>query len=169
MSKRRRALWLGAGAGIGAVLIVLAAILVALAPGGAPDRAPRPGAEPAFPSRADIAPGPAASTRTADLSVGGGAPGVSEGSEGAPPTAGNGEGIASPPLDDAVARPPDLEPQPCDFPQFIGQRVDEQALKATGRPYRILPPGASATMDFSPARINVEVDDADTVIRVSCG
>jgi hypothetical protein len=65
--------------------------------------------------------------------------------------------------------PPDMTPQVCDFKEWIGKPVDEAAVKATGRPYRILKPGDAATMDFSPARIDVITGDDGTVTDVHCG
>jgi hypothetical protein len=57
----------------------------------------------------------------------------------------------------------------CNFEGWIGRKVDEAAVKATGRPYRILEPGAMMTMDHNPKRINVEHDGKGTVKRVWCG
>lgn len=57
----------------------------------------------------------------------------------------------------------------CDFEVWVGQPVDEAAVKETGRVYRILPPNSMMTMDHNPDRINVEHDDAKTVTRVWCG
>lgn len=57
----------------------------------------------------------------------------------------------------------------CDFEEWVGFPIDEQALKAKKRPYRILRPGDAATMDFNPERINVEVNDNDIVLSVHCG
>jgi hypothetical protein len=74
-----------------------------------------------------------------------------------------------PPDGDAMVMPPAMQPAACDFAAWIGKPVDESAVKATGRPYRILPPGAMMTMDHSPDRINVETDDAGIVVRVFCG
>lgn len=68
-----------------------------------------------------------------------------------------------------TAPPPEMETPACDFAQWVGQPVNEEALKATGRPYRILPPGAMATMDYSASRINVHTDDSGIVIDVRCG
>lgn len=57
----------------------------------------------------------------------------------------------------------------CSFESWVGAKVDEAAVKATGRPYRILTPDSMMTMDHNPERINV-VHDADmTVTRVWCG
>ncbi len=57
----------------------------------------------------------------------------------------------------------------CSFNDWVGQEVNEEAVKAVGRPYRILGPNAAATMDFNPERINVIVDDKNVVTVVRCG
>ena len=58
----------------------------------------------------------------------------------------------------------------CDFPEaWIGEPVDEAAVKKAAKVSRILPPGAAATMDYNPARLNVETDDKGVVVRVTCG
>lgn len=57
----------------------------------------------------------------------------------------------------------------CDFESWIGQKLDEGAVKASGRPYRILTPDSVMTMDHRPDRINVEHDGANNVTRVWCG
>lgn len=57
----------------------------------------------------------------------------------------------------------------CEFEEWVGKAVDEDALKATGRRYRILKPGAMMTMDHNPQRINVEHDDKMIATRVWCG
>ena len=57
----------------------------------------------------------------------------------------------------------------CDFEEWVGFPVDEDALKAANRPYRILRPGDAATMDYNAERINVEVNDNDIVLNIRCG
>ncbi|HEY0900633.1 MAG TPA: I78 family peptidase inhibitor [Micavibrio sp.] len=57
----------------------------------------------------------------------------------------------------------------CNFNEWVGKEVDEDAVKAAGRPYRILPPDGAATMDFSPERINVMIDENRIVTAVRCG
>lgn len=59
--------------------------------------------------------------------------------------------------------------QVCGDTAWVGAPVDEEAVRATGQPYRILAPGMAATTDFRPDRINVETDDGGIVVRVSCG
>lgn len=73
-----------------------------------------------------------------------------------------------------VAAPSDMVPAQkglggCTFDEWIGQKAKSLKLEALNRPYRILPPGALVTMDFVEDRINVETDENDTVIRVTCG
>lgn len=36
-------------------------------------------------------------------------------------------------------------------------------------PTRILRPGMAVTMDYSPTRLNIEVDTAERIVRVQCG
>lgn len=57
----------------------------------------------------------------------------------------------------------------CSFEGWVGKKVDEAAIKAEGRPFRILTPDSMMTMDHSPDRINVEHDGNMTVTRVWCG
>ncbi len=95
-----------------------------------------------------------------------GSPGVSEGSAGI--SVEEAERLAAP-ADDAP--PPVMaEPDCSAFEAWVGKPVDVEAVKATGRAYRILKPGDAMTMDFSPERINVETDEkGEMVVRVFCG
>ena len=65
--------------------------------------------------------------------------------------------------------PPAITEAECNYNEWVGQSVNEDTVKATGRPYRILGPNSMATMDFSPQRINVIVDDKKVVTAVRCG
>ncbi len=110
-----------------------------------------------------------------------GSPGQEGASEGSPGQEGTPDGaatVASPDSPNAAGGsrgeeggvlPPEMKPQPCDFAQWVGKPVDTNALDALKRPYRVLKPNESATMDYSPARIDVEVDKAGTVRKVTCG
>lgn len=69
---------------------------------------------------------------------------------------------------------PDLGATECNFSEWVGKTSSEAeaAAKATGRPYRILPPNSAMTMDFRADRINIETSGSDasaTVTKVSCG
>lgn len=57
----------------------------------------------------------------------------------------------------------------CAFEAWVGKPVDEAAVKATGRIYRILKPDSMMTMDHNPDRINVVHGDDGIVTRVWCG
>ncbi|PZP53932.1 MAG: hypothetical protein DI586_10500 [Micavibrio aeruginosavorus] len=59
----------------------------------------------------------------------------------------------------------------CSFNEWVGKTASEAeaAAKETGRPYRMLPPGAAMTMDYRADRINVELNDQAVVTKVSCG
>jgi hypothetical protein len=72
----------------------------------------------------------------------------------------------------AVALQPEEKDYPCDFAPWVGMRMEEdilQAVRQVNRPYRILLPGAPMTMDFSPARINFDVNKKNVITRVWCG
>jgi hypothetical protein len=98
-----------------------------------------------------------------------GAPGVSEGSPGAGISVEEAEKLGVPMTDD-VAPPVMAEPDCSAFEGWVGKTVDVEAVKATGRAYRIVKPGDAMTMDFSPERINVETDEkGEIVVRVFCG
>lgn len=77
-------------------------------------------------------------------------------------------GCAAPP----VAEPDHGAPQGCGAGRlagWVGQPVtalDEQYLPST---VRILAPGTPVTEDFSPSRLNVDVDAAGTITGFHCG
>jgi hypothetical protein len=77
--------------------------------------------------------------------------------------------VADPAQSEVAAPADEATEAACDFEQWVGQPVDESAVKETGRAYRILPPNAAATMDFNPERINVMIDDQGVVTAVRCG
>jgi hypothetical protein len=52
---------------------------------------------------------------------------------------------------------------------WVGQRVDVLNDVDLQDPSRVLFPTTPATMDMRPDRLNVEVDKADTIVRVYCG
>lgn len=60
--------------------------------------------------------------------------------------------------------------KPCRFPAMAGKPPQAEALKATGRPWRVLAPGAAAGADggFQPDRINLFTDGRGIVSRVEC-
>lgn len=72
-------------------------------------------------------------------------------------------------VEDATAAATTAVAPACDFAAWVGQPVNEDAVKALGRPFRVLKPGDAATMDFSAERININTDDAGVVTSVTCG
>ncbi len=65
-----------------------------------------------------------------------------------------------------------LSRQGCSYRELIGLKPDRDVvakIRETGRPHRILQPGSQMTMDFSPQRINLELDDQGAIRRVWCG
>lgn len=60
--------------------------------------------------------------------------------------------------------------KPCRFPAMLGGVPQEGALKATGRPWRVLGPGEAAKKGegFQPDRINLFTDGRGIVSRVEC-
>jgi hypothetical protein len=53
--------------------------------------------------------------------------------------------------------------------EFVGR--DATVLLATtfAQPIRVIRPGEAVTLDFNPERINVELDAAARIVRVTCG
>lgn len=51
-------------------------------------------------------------------------------------------------------------------PPSRGQFLREESLTA---PYRVLPPGAMATMDNVPSRLNIDLDGNSRVVGIRCG
>lgn len=110
-----------------------------------------------------------------------GEPGVSEGAPAISGDLGDGSMGEESPAGEAVTEqelpqsdlpPPSREAftdASCDFEAWVGQPVDEAAVKETGRVYRILKPDSMMTMDHNPERINVVHDDDGKVTRVWCG
>jgi len=64
-----------------------------------------------------------------------------------------------------------MEDMPCDFGHLTGLPTETavEAIEATKRPVRVLKPDSMATMDYSPARINVHLNDAGVVEKITCG
>jgi hypothetical protein len=56
-----------------------------------------------------------------------------------------------------------------DHQSWVGQRVDVLNDVELPEASRVLFPTTPATMDYQPDRLNVEVDEADTIVRVYCG
>lgn len=49
------------------------------------------------------------------------------------------------------------------------ETVEQTRLKAGAEKVRVLAPGDRATMDFNPQRLNIDIDEAEMIQRLSCG
>jgi hypothetical protein len=58
--------------------------------------------------------------------------------------------------------------------QYVGQAASDDVVSqlqaATGaKTVRVLKPGMAATMDFRDDRLNLQLDEHDVIVKVSCG
>jgi glyceraldehyde-3-phosphate dehydrogenase/erythrose-4-phosphate dehydrogenase len=49
------------------------------------------------------------------------------------------------------------------------ETVEKTRLKAGAKKVRVLAPGDRATMDYNLQRLNIEIDEAEMIQRLSCG
>jgi len=68
-------------------------------------------------------------------------------------------------LPGTVAPPPDCA---AGYQAFVGVQMDAVAMSPR-LPHRIIPPGTAVTMDFSPNRVNFDLDAGGRITRVWCG
>jgi hypothetical protein len=52
---------------------------------------------------------------------------------------------------------------------LVGQPASVLETMRFGKPVRIIRPGTAVTMDYSPDRLNIEIDAREKIIRVACG
>jgi hypothetical protein len=52
---------------------------------------------------------------------------------------------------------------------LVGQPATVLDSMKFAAPIRILRPGMAVTMDYSPDRLNIEIDAAEQIVRVQCG
>jgi len=52
---------------------------------------------------------------------------------------------------------------------LIGQSINEVDVDTLPQPLRIIRPGMAVTMDYRADRTNIDLDDADRIVRVHCG
>jgi ABC-type uncharacterized transport system auxiliary subunit len=65
----------------------------------------------------------------------------------------------------------------CDVEQVhgvLGQTVSAKLVQqvqqqANAKNVRVLAPGDAATMDYNPQRLNIDIDESEVIIRLSCG
>lgn len=63
------------------------------------------------------------------------------------------------------------DPLSCAFDFLLGQQAEAalQQILPLGRPYRVIGPGDMVTQDFIEERINLQINEARTIIAVTCG
>ncbi|WP_054008088.1 I78 family peptidase inhibitor [Cypionkella psychrotolerans] len=72
--------------------------------------------------------------------------------------------------------PPASEPSPIEdaceasgLQDLVGQSAKKLEVMRFAHTVRIIRPGMAVTMDYSPERLNIEVNAAEIITRVSCG
>jgi hypothetical protein len=98
----------------------------------------------------------------------------SDGSVGSPPSYGDaGDPQVSQPYDTGPSQGvPDATPYtpPCGHQDLLGKKITDVDLKAFTAPVRVLTPGAAATMDYNPERLNFIIEEkTDVILEVTCG
>ncbi|WP_430465492.1 I78 family peptidase inhibitor [Tabrizicola sp.] len=76
------------------------------------------------------------------------------------------------PPDPGKSDPPLPPETACGAPDLQHLRGQPQAVLQTMKfagPLRIIHPGQAVTMDYNPARLNIEIDRAGLISRISCG
>lgn len=66
----------------------------------------------------------------------------------------------------------DKEPDTChaaDFQYLVGQPSTALDMAGITRAYRVIVPGALVSQEYDSQRIDVQVDEAGTITRLTCG
>ena len=75
----------------------------------------------------------------------------------------------------APVPPAPVDPMPVnacgalDLQFLVGERASVLETMRFSQQVRVIRPGQAVTMDYSPARLNIEVNGAERITRVSCG
>ena len=76
------------------------------------------------------------------------------------------------PVDRGPATPSDDAPTQCRADQYghlIGRNRSEIPPTPAGQTWRVACTTCPVTMDYNPQRLNIDIDDDDIIIRLSCG
>ena len=72
--------------------------------------------------------------------------------------------------------PPVMDPAPAEdacgasgLQDLVGQSAKKLEVIRFARTVRIIRPGMAVTMDYSAERLNIEINEAEMITRVSCG
>lgn len=47
--------------------------------------------------------------------------------------------------------------------------IEQVQRQANAKTLRVLAPGDAATMDYNPQRLNIDIDESEVIIRLTCG
>jgi hypothetical protein len=47
--------------------------------------------------------------------------------------------------------------------------IEQVQRQAHAKTLRVLAPGDAATMDYNPQRLNIDIDESEVIIRLTCG
>ena len=78
-------------------------------------------------------------------------------------------------VETAPLPPAPVDPMPVnacgalDLQFLVGERASVLETMRFSQQVRVIRPGQAVTMDYSPARLNIEVNGAERITRVSCG
>lgn len=83
-------------------------------------------------------------------------------------------GCASSPDGEAPAAKGDGRCDAAAVQNLVEQRIttelaEEARVKSGAELLRVTHPNQPVTMDYNPRRLNIDIDDADSIIRLSCG
>lgn len=48
-------------------------------------------------------------------------------------------------------------------------RIKQAQRQANAKVLRVLAPGDAATLDYNPQRLNIDIDESEVIIRLTCG
>ena len=75
-------------------------------------------------------------------------------------------------VDGAPSRAEEEGPDICNaetHADFVGQPIGSFDENALDQPVRVIPPGGIVTMEYNPRRLNIDLDNADNIVRFWCG
>jgi outer membrane PBP1 activator LpoA protein len=49
------------------------------------------------------------------------------------------------------------------------EQIEQTQQQANAKFLRVLAPGDAATMDYNPQRLNIHIDESETITRLTCG
>lgn len=49
------------------------------------------------------------------------------------------------------------------------ERIEQTQQQANAKFLRVLAPGDAATLDYNPQRLNIHIDESETITRLTCG